>query len=903
MSDTKDDAIDHITIIEGNPKADHYVGLYCKRYDINGNSVALNKPTKHSVASFPLNGLGDLFKLLRRQTHHRKRCVIRGTLAEEARERGGPFSRTLVDFDDTPHHWVAFDLDGVPLPEAATNGGSMCWRAHPDELIRWVIKTYFPSELHDAAVIWRYSSSMALKPGLRVHLWFWLDTPKTSAEVKIWVFTHGWEDTQPDDDGPGKRRLRPTIPVDVSLYNPVQPHITADPQLSRGLMDPVPRRMGMIEGGPADLIEGDFELPEKIAEALAAGIPDTSSADGKILVDRVKARRNSPIGFVNRYIDIHEALEMAGYIRTRGGRYLYPYSETGTPGVVVKDGHCFSHHDGDPLEGVWSDSYDVLTKCGREQGSIVDITEEAYQLAFDRAMARMNSIHAVVSTGGQVKIAHERTDAMGHHSVGLVGTDAFQILWKSHVFYEPNRTFDENGNDIVVPEPRKPAQTWLHWDARREYPGGIVMVPDDDFATKRPDVLNTWRGLPLKPRKGDWSLFRRLVVEVICDGHDDLAEWLLDWMAAMVQMPAVRFGTAVVLRGKRGIGKGEFGRVLRTLMGQYAMQLTSIDRVIGQFNSLFEGRILVHADEAVWGGDRRHEGVLRGLVTEETLELERKGIDCVIVPNFLRFLISTNETWAVPAGDNERRWLVLDVNDKLHGDFAFFKALREQMYGDDNAGCRALLQHLLTREITTNQRIAPKTAALMELNEMNMNMTLSWLYEAAHSGEWLTGLQSSSTPFTPETYSKMDDTGRWPVCATPQALLLDLGMYLRKNNGVRRYGWGALPTTVKLIRDIKALLREVNVDALRTTARMNGETINVYRLPTVEQLRAAIENRHGFAERGIDWLAPRHELDGEQVVDEAEAMELGHTDFDFDDKGGGFLSFIDGEPADNADFW
>ena len=67
------------------------------------------------------------------------------------------------------------------------------------------------------------------------------------------------------------------------------------------------------------------------------------------------------------------------------------------------------------------------------------------------------------------------------------------------------------------------------------------------------------------------------------------------------------------------------------------------------------------ADEAFFAGDKQHDGVLKGLITEPTLPIEGKFQNVVEVLNVLHVMIASNSDWIVPASQDERRYCVLDV--------------------------------------------------------------------------------------------------------------------------------------------------------------------------------------------------------------------------------------------------
>jgi hypothetical protein len=85
-----------------------------------------------------------------------------------------------------------------------------------------------PAELQSADCWHHFSSSMGIKSGINVHLWFWLDRPCSDNELKTWLSGY---------------------PADDRMFNPIQIHLTANPQFGDGAVDPYPNRSGLFESG------------------------------------------------------------------------------------------------------------------------------------------------------------------------------------------------------------------------------------------------------------------------------------------------------------------------------------------------------------------------------------------------------------------------------------------------------------------------------------------------------------------------------------------------------------------------------------------------------------------------------------------------------------------------------
>src|SRR6202012_4096188 len=143
------------------------------------------------------------------------------------------------------------------------------------------------------------------------------------------------------------------------------------------------------------------------------------------------------------------------------------------------------------------------------------------------------------------------------------------------------------------------------------------------------------------------------------------------FFAQMVQRPRERLGIALVMRGKMGSGKTKVGEVIGALFPRHWFLVDDPRYVTGQFNAHMMSCLLLQADEAVWAGDKAAEGRLKGLITSRTQMIESKGIDPVQVANFVRVIMTSNEGWVVPAGVDERRFLVLDVGSGCEQNHAY----------------------------------------------------------------------------------------------------------------------------------------------------------------------------------------------------------------------------------------
>ncbi|MGB1539261.1 MAG: primase-helicase family protein, partial [Pseudomonadales bacterium] len=175
-------------------------------------------------------------------------------------------------------------------------------------------------------------------------------------------------------------------------------------------------------------------------------------------------------------------------------------------------------------------------------------------------------------------------------------------------------------------------------------------------------VYNLWQGFGVHPMSGaSCALFHAHLLQVICAGCVKCYQYVLNWLALMIQQPHELPGVAIVLVSIEGTGKGLFIKYLQALMGVHFVRVSHKSELVGQFSGHLSRAVLVFADELCWRDDRDAAGVLKGLITEKTRLLNQKHIDAIPVNNCIHLIAASNESWVIPAGQTDRRFLVLDV--------------------------------------------------------------------------------------------------------------------------------------------------------------------------------------------------------------------------------------------------
>lgn len=352
-------------------------------------------------------------------------------------------------------------------------------------------------------------------------------------------------------------------------------------------------------------------------------------------------------------------------------------------------------------------------------------------------IVEINRRNALTMWGGKAVVVHEEPSGAPQ----IRSLDAHRAWYANQIIQIP----DAAGN--LKRQPLGAA--WLSHPKRRQYEG-VEFFPNPDGARGTPNFLNLWKGFSVEAsERGSYAVFKDHVFNNICNADAALYAYVFGWFAQMMQRPREKLGTAVILRGQMGTGKSKLGEVFGSLIANHFVQVDDARYVTGNFNSHMASCLLLQADEAVWAGDKAAEGRLKGLITSERQLIEAKGLEPVRMPNYIRCMMTSNETWVVPAGLDERRFCVLDVHPRCAQNTEYFREMQEEL---DAGGLQRLLYDLLRFDLgSVNLRKIPRTKALLDQKLRSLDSVDTYWFNRLWEGttttespNWILQIPSSS---------------------------------------------------------------------------------------------------------------------------------------------------------------
>ncbi|WP_371224389.1 primase-helicase family protein [Roseovarius sp. 2305UL8-3] len=260
-----------------------------------------------------------------------------------------------------------------------------------------------------------------------------------------------------------------------------------------------------------------------------------------------------------------------------------------------------------------------------------------------------------------------------------------QISWRMPQFCQA-KSYDDMfcGWDIDknVPIIKPAAGEWCKSDKARRYVKQEMRYDtlNRTISTDTGSILNTFRGWATMPVMGEWPAISYLIREVICASNEQAAEYLLNYLAHMIQKPMQLPGTAIILQSEeQGTGKSTFMDLIRELLGErYCATTADASTLVGQFNNSAKEKILLHFEEAVAPNDRAVESKVKALITNKTMTYNAKGIAAVEARNCARVFMTSNASQVAHIARHDRRMFVLVVSPRHANDWGYWDQFRRQ---------------------------------------------------------------------------------------------------------------------------------------------------------------------------------------------------------------------------------
>jgi hypothetical protein len=281
-----------------------------------------------------------------------------------------------------------------------------------------------------------------------------------------------------------------------------------------------------------------------------------------------------------------------------------------------------------------------------------------------------------------------------------------------------------------------PFDIWINNIDRRD----ITDIIFDPSGKELQSKYNIWKGYKYN-NTGEYNVdniepFVQHIKNIICNGDEELAEYVIKWFAQIIQRPWDKTKVGLIWRSEaEGVGKNIILNLIKDIIGsEYYYSTSNLEHLIGNFNADAEAKILINMNECLWGGDKKKEGRLKEFITEDTLTINQKGVKTYNIDNYANIVITSNSDWIIGVNQNDRRWQMIECSETKY-EKDYYTTLV-------NTNIQDLTNYLYSIDLTDYQATKIiKTQLHNEQVELNMDTAeLFWgnvLEKKEIGGRWL----------------------------------------------------------------------------------------------------------------------------------------------------------------------
>lgn len=254
-----------------------------------------------------------------------------------------------------------------------------------------------------------------------------------------------------------------------------------------------------------------------------------------------------------------------------------------------------------------------------------------------------------------------------------------------------------------VPEKKGFMLEWLADNNRREYER-FDFIPPPLVCPK--NVYNLFTGFMYNTYKvepdNNIDIFLNHIRLLSGDEQtEEVYDYVLNYLAHLIQKPAELPKTALLFKSVEGIGKNIFfDNVGRNILGyKYTLCTAKADDIIGKFNML-DKKFLVTWNECSGRDTQKEQEQIKEKITEPMVTWEEKGKQKIDMKNVMRLIFFTNNNNPIKPSPTDRRMMVIECSNNIPSP-EYFKELYDAL--NNKAQLLGFINFLKKRDLTNWQ--------------------------------------------------------------------------------------------------------------------------------------------------------------------------------------------------------
>ena len=250
---------------------------------------------------------------------------------------------------------------------------------------------------------------------------------------------------------------------------------------------------------------------------------------------------------------------------------------------------------------------------------------------------------------------------------------------------------------------------------------------------------NSWKNIKIsneplvETERNYWNEFQEYSNNLF--GDTTISNYILARYAYRIQNAGLRTYVCVIYCGEEGDGKSKFIEILYKIFGQYAIQIDKAKKLYESHSTFEKEKIFLCVNEAGGCDNFENSEVLKTRITEDTLNINPKGIQPYEIDNLCDYDMTTNNLNVVKlTDDSKRRWFQTRTTGYYNGNTVFFNDLVTNILNNPIA-LRQIYEGLMKFDVKKividgnfqSDKCKPDTEISKEVKECNRDKIIWWI--------------------------------------------------------------------------------------------------------------------------------------------------------------------------------
>ena len=259
---------------------------------------------------------------------------------------------------------------------------------------------------------------------------------------------------------------------------------------------------------------------------------------------------------------------------------------------------------------------------------------------------------------------------------GVIHQYEERLLWKQYNAIGMLNTFDYGGDVNKISKLIIQTQVWAN---PGQLPLQMTHLTTQSDGETRTEEVEMFLGL----------------LKLVCGNNDQLTDYVMKWLAHTLQKPYELPGVMLILSGSKGVGKDTlFDFLIAHVFGKYsATNYTNNKQFFEKHDTGRKGMFFVKLEEADRKMCLENASDLKGMITGESITFNPKNQKAISVPNYTRYVFTTNRGNPVDFTADERRFVILPCSAEKKGDTTYWAEIRQRLFNDQVG--KAVAEYLL----------------------------------------------------------------------------------------------------------------------------------------------------------------------------------------------------------------